>query len=310
MLEEIRTHFIHSFAPPEAGPVNDSRGFNSLEQNLRSLIRSFSVSSEAPTLIGKTSGEPPGGDIEDNSRTNTPSDPKQNSVVEVLNLQERQKSKPLFRAVQDRDLANLKKSISCGANIEGKNESGMTPLLLAASNGTEDIVRELLNQGADVRSRDKHQRTALHLAILAADLAILKSGHSDLVRLLLEHNPTKTITFDVNASDYEGKTPLHFCVVRNMSEAAEMLLDYGACPESRDLAKLTPFYYAIKHRKYEVTKLLVARGANFDHAGQFDQKWLSSIRSGLERSKSDELRSYRPRNKAERKNSCALSSKS
>jgi ankyrin repeat protein len=58
-----------------------------------------------------------------------------------------------------------------------------------------EIVRLLIEQGADVKARDESQSTPLHLAS--------SSGILGSVRLLLEHGA------DVAARDGCGRTPLH-----------------------------------------------------------------------------------------------------
>ena len=53
-----------------------------------------------------------------------------------------------------------------------------TPLHLAAQGGKEQVVRLLLEKGADIEARDRTQQTPLHYAAY--------SGSEKLVRLLLE----------------------------------------------------------------------------------------------------------------------------
>ena len=58
-----------------------------------------------------------------------------------------------------------------------------------------DIVRQLIDHGADVAARDETRLTPLHLAAF--------SGSVETVRLLIEHGA------DVTARDVCNATPLH-----------------------------------------------------------------------------------------------------
>ena len=58
----------------------------------------------------------------------------------------------------------MKSLLARGANIETKDVMSMTPLLVAAKNGHRDIVRVLLDNGADINETDRGERTCLLLA--------------------------------------------------------------------------------------------------------------------------------------------------
>ena len=69
--------------------------------------------------------------------------------------------------------------VSHGADVNAKSASGRTPLLVAASYpGTTDLVRLLLERGADLRAQDQAGINALALAVRSADVEV--------VRLLVE----------------------------------------------------------------------------------------------------------------------------
>lgn len=63
------------------------------------------------------------------------------------------------------------------------------------SNLKADVVRQLIDHGADVAARDETRLTPLHLAAF--------SGSVEIVRLLIEHGA------DVTAQDGCNVTPLH-----------------------------------------------------------------------------------------------------
>ncbi len=51
-----------------------------------------------------------------------------------------------------------------GANLKATDGSGMTPLLWAAFGGNPRVVEQLIQKGADVKERDKNGRSALEWA--------------------------------------------------------------------------------------------------------------------------------------------------
>jgi len=76
------------------------------------------------------------------------------------------------------------------------------------------LVKELLDNGVDVNSRDSHNSTALEYAA--------EFGQVEMVKLLLEHGA------EVNTSNNDGDTPLYCAGDNGQSEIEKMLRDAGA----------------------------------------------------------------------------------
>jgi ankyrin repeat protein len=77
------------------------------------------------------------------------------------------------------DIAKVRLLLARGANVNGRSETERTALLVAASYpGTVDLLRLLLDNGADLRAQDRGGATALSLAVRSAD--------SDVVRFLVD----------------------------------------------------------------------------------------------------------------------------
>jgi ankyrin repeat protein len=79
--------------------------------------------------------------------------------------------------------------------IEIKDKDNWTPLHWAAHKGHVDVIRLLLEKGANVNAQDKDRWTPLHWPAVRRDV--------DVVRLLLEKGA------NVNAQEKDGWTPLH-----------------------------------------------------------------------------------------------------
>ena len=72
------------------------------------------------------------------------------------------------------DLATLKTLLNQGANINSRNGFGKTSLHLAAQQGYTNMVKELLKRGAFVNPRDRFGMTPLHLAVMQEHANIVK----------------------------------------------------------------------------------------------------------------------------------------
>ncbi|KAH9029581.1 hypothetical protein EDB85DRAFT_2275987 [Lactarius pseudohatsudake] len=162
---------------------------------------------------------------------------------------------PLPAALYKRyfDVANLLHKH--GAVVEVKIYH--TPLYAASYDGRVDIMRWLLNHGADANARNKDGWTPLHTATAHG---ILKA-----VQVLLEHNA------DVNMRCNKGRTPLYATVYYSgdrlegkMGEVLQRLLEHGADPNTGDNNHWTPLHQASSMGLLEVARLLLSYGANVD----------------------------------------------
>ena len=71
------------------------------------------------------------------------------------------------------DVAKVRTLLAHGANPNARSETERTPLLIAASYpGTVDVLRLLLDRGADLRAQDRGGATALSLAVRSADVEV------------------------------------------------------------------------------------------------------------------------------------------
>jgi len=78
--------------------------------------------------------------------------PKYFKVVDASELLN--KDFPLHSAICKKDLPRIKKLLDEGKNIEWKNSSGETPLLVAVEKNQFNIVKLLVERGANVNAKN------------------------------------------------------------------------------------------------------------------------------------------------------------
>ena len=189
----------------------------------------------------------------------------------------------LRQAANDGDTAKALKFISRGANVNGRDKDGVTPLMLASAAGRNETARELLRLGADVcmSAHPGNSDTALYYAVLnnhpemvaillgaGADPNAKMGGFYSPIVIAARKSSTEVIRVLVGSPrvaiddrDDRGNTPIMLVI---MSDAADeqkvmslkLLLTHGANPETANANGDTPCTLACRTRQAKIIELL------------------------------------------------------
>ncbi|KAF0037458.1 hypothetical protein F2P81_010332 [Scophthalmus maximus] len=122
-------------------------------------------------------------------------------------------------------------------------QNGLNALHLAAKEGHEDLVEELLERGAAVDSSTKKGNTALHIASLA--------GQREVARILVKRGA------DVNSQSQNGFTPLYMAAQENHLEVVRYLLENEGNQSIATEDGFTPLAIALQQGHNAVVSLLL-----------------------------------------------------
>lgn len=173
----------------------------------------------------------------------------------------------LLEATRNGSYNIIKKLLDAGAdsNAKAKASDGNTwPILASASaGGYTDVVELLLNRGAEINAVCEEGLTALARAI--------QSNHIDVTKLLLDRKASPNSRGPVHYKHILGWAvglPYEWALLPyNSMPHVCLLLNYGADPNGRDSLKQTPLMHAAMVGNYEAVNLLLQRGALPDLKG-------------------------------------------
>lgn len=135
-------------------------------------------------------------------------------------------------------------------SLEQKNRNGNTELMLAATSGDLDKVRQLLQKGAIVNARNYYGSSAL--------MGAAAGGFGDVAKLLLLKGANP------NSKSNTGSTPLMFAAKNGHLAVVKLLLQSGAKVNDTDNEGLTPLMFAVGGGHKDVVTQLMASGARLD----------------------------------------------
>ncbi|KAI9867970.1 MAG: hypothetical protein M1813_007792 [Trichoglossum hirsutum] len=194
---------------------------------------------------------------------------REKSVYVLQERLTRKNQSPLLRAAENGHEVVVKLLLEKGAQLESKDKNGQTPLSYAARSGHEAVVKLLLEKGAQLESKDQDSQTPLSWAA--------ENGHEAVVKLLLEKGA------QLESKDKYDQTPLLYAAENGHEAVVKLLLEKSAQLESKNKDDQTSLLYAAQSGHEAVVKLLLEKGAQLESKDYISQTpLLYAARSGHE----------------------------
>uniref|UniRef100_A0A8B9GQN9 KAP NTPase domain-containing protein n=1 Tax=Astyanax mexicanus TaxID=7994 RepID=A0A8B9GQN9_ASTMX len=161
----------------------------------------------------------------------------------------------LFSYVEEENLAALKAHLEKFKEVDGRSDNGQTPLMLAAEQGSLEIIQELIRRGANVNLDDVDCWSAL--------ISAAKEGHVEVVKELLDSSAY------IEHRDMGGWTALMWAAYKGRVEVTKVLLENGANPNTTGQYSVYPIIWAAGRGHAEIVKLLLKHDAKVNCSDKY-----------------------------------------
>lgn len=158
---------------------------------------------------------------------------------------------PLWRAAARNKPQIVRYLVQQGADVDARNRNGTTALYIAAQRGLNRIVSFLLESGADPNIVSNWGSTSLSVAI--------DNNHGRVASGLIEAGAVLDV--EKTAS---GQTILWTAAYQGNQEIVQLLIQQGVDVDQADSSGVTPLYAAVTNNHPDVVELLLASTADPD----------------------------------------------
>ena len=159
----------------------------------------------------------------------------------------------LHKAVEQNRIEMVKWLIENGAEVNAKDTDHRTPLHHASNLGLFEVVQYLMENGANVNAKDNDDFTPLH------DASFMTTNRStEILEYLLENGA------QIDAKTKSGWTPLHYATAYGQLDIVKYLIEKGAQIEEKTPNGQIPLHLSAYCSEPGVTRHLIEKGASID----------------------------------------------
>ncbi len=139
--------------------------------------------------------------------------------------------------------------------VNEKRYFGTTALMAAARHGHSDVVKVLLDNGANVHTGDLRPETALYIAI--------EAGHGEVAKLILENK-------NFNVQNERAMIIMGLAIRKDLPEIAKLLIEKGVGINDKTDLGLTPLHIAVSHGNFDLAEFFIKEKSADIHAKDDD----------------------------------------
>lgn len=149
-------------------------------------------------------------------------------------------------------------------------EFNWTPIFFAITNGNEEVIRMLIDAGADMNKYDNKGKTPIdYLYEYNKELAIEYNLIPKVsIHDIIADNDIESMKLyiknenDLNLKNYNGEPLLHYSIRRKSKEISYLLIEAGADIESKTIYDETPLFPAVRINDIDMVKTLIGKGVD------------------------------------------------
>lgn len=200
----------------------------------------------------------------------------------------------LHLAVEIRNQPAIHLLLQAGADIEARNNFGMTPLSNAVLCNHTAAIKILIRSGANPETKNKWHLNAMETAIhygkgdailalfdLGVDIKDKEKNNTGLWSNTWRPRSCKRLIdlgFDFKEPDEDGRNGLWHMVYHGNTNVCKRMISMGVDINHPDMNGITPLMVAVNNDQAEIFQLLMEAGAKTDTKNQEDKTALDMAR--------------------------------